>query len=261
VRIDLSKQAIIITGAGRGIGREIALMCAEAGADVVLTSRSAGQLEEVAAEIERMKKGSATVIAADLAEAAAVDQIVKPTIEKFGKIDVLVNNAGVNSIGNLVMSKEDNWRQVFELNVFSVFRLTQAVLRHMIRAKYGRVINMSSAAAKIGAAYASSYAASKAAILGFTKSVARETAQVGITVNAICPWHVDTELVREAMAKRAKMFGKTAEEYLEEIKSHSPQKQLVQSREVAGLALYLMSPEARSLTGQSLNVDGGTVMD
>src|SRR5262245_48917986 len=261
MNIELANQTIIVTGAGRGIGRDIALMCAEAGGHVVLTARSAEQLEEVKAEIVKSGRGSAEIVVADLAEKSAVEAIVKAALAKSNKIDALINNAGMNSIGNLVMSKEESWRQVFEVNVFAVFRLTQAVLRHMIRAKYGRVVNLSSAAAKIGAAYASSYAASKAAILGFTKSIARETAQIGITVNAICPWHVDTELVREAMAKRAKMFGKEADEYLKEIEGHSPQKQLVKSREVAALALYLMSPEARSLTGQSLNVDAGVVMD
>ncbi len=261
MRIDLTKQSIIVTGAGRGIGRDIALLAAAAGADVLLTARSEGQLSEVRTEIEAAGTGSATVLAADLNEPATAAALVKTALDKFGKIDVLVNNAGVNSIGNLVMSKEESWREVFELNVFAVFRLTQAALRPMIRAKCGRVINISSVAAKTGAAYASSYSASKAAILGFTKSIARETASIGITVNAICPWHVDTELVREAMAKRAKMFGRDADEYLKEIESHSPQKQLVKSREVASLALYLMSPEARALTGQALNVDGGTVMD
>lgn len=261
MKIELTGQSIIITGAGRGIGRDLAFLCADAEANVVLTARSEDQLVSVREDISKLGRGRAVILAADLNEPATTPALVKLALEEFGKIDVLVNNAGVNSIGNLVMSKEESWREVFELNVFAVFRLTQAVLRQMIRAKYGRVINISSVAAKTGAAYASSYAASKAAILGFTKSIARETASIGITVNAICPWHVDTELVREAMAKRAKMFGRDPDEYLKEIESHSPQKQLVRVREVSALALYLMSAEARALTGQSFDVDGGTVMD
>jgi NAD(P)-dependent dehydrogenase (short-subunit alcohol dehydrogenase family) len=134
-------------------------------------------------------------------------------------------------------------------------------LRHLIRQKSGRIINISSVSAKVGAAYNSAYASSKAAILGFTKSVARETARVGITCNAICPWHVETELVHEAMSKRAKMFGKTAEAYLQEIVSHSPQQRLITAREVGAVALLLMSHEGRGITGQALNVCGGSVMD
>lgn len=262
MQLDLSNQTIIVTGAGRGMGRDISLMAAAAGGHVVITARSLDQLEQLKAEIEKAgHQGSATVVAGDLAEKATTDAIVKAALAKNNKIEVLVNNAGMNSIGNLVMSKEETWRQVFDVNVFALMRLTQAVLKHMIRAKYGRVINLSSVAAKVGAAYASAYSASKAAVLGFTKSVARETASIGITVNAVLPWHVDTELVRDAMEKRAKMFGKNAEEYLKEIESHSPQKKLVESREVAALCLFLMSPEARPITGQSLNVDAGVVMD
>jgi NAD(P)-dependent dehydrogenase (short-subunit alcohol dehydrogenase family) len=260
VKIDLGGQVVIVTGAGRGIGEAIATSCAEAGARVVLAARSADQLEALAAKI-RSSGGEALPVPSDLTSKAAIDSLVKTTVDRFGKIDALVNNAGTNYIANLVMSKEDGWRGVYELNVFSVFTLTQAVLRHMIRARSGRIINISSVSAKVGAAYNSAYASSKAAILGFTRSVAKETAKIGITVNAICPWHVDTELVREAMAKRAKMFGKTADEYLAEIVEHSPQNRLIEAREVAALAVFLMSHDARGITGQSLNVDGGVVME
>jgi len=201
------------------------------------------------------------VIQADLTDRAAVDQLVTRVIDRFGRIDVLVNNAGTNHIANLVTMTDEALRSVFELNVFSVFRLTKAVIRHMIRAKSGRIINIASVAAKIGVAYGSAYSSSKAALLGFTRSLARETAQLGITVNAVCPWHVDTELVREAMEARGKMFGKKGDEYLKEIAQHNPQKRLIEATEIAALTLFLMSPEARGITGQSLNVCGGTVMD
>ena len=172
-----------------------------------------------------------------------------------------MNNAGTNSIANLMLAKEDDFRAVYELNVFAVFRLTKAVVRQMIRQKSGRVINISSVAAKFGSAYNSAYSSSKAAVLGFTRSVARETAQLGITANSICPWHVDTELVRESMTRRAKIFGKSADEYLQAIIDESPEKRLIEAREVAALSLFLMSPEARGITGQSLNVCGGMMME
>jgi NAD(P)-dependent dehydrogenase (short-subunit alcohol dehydrogenase family) len=259
-RASLRGQVVIVTGAGRGIGKAIAQASAEAGATVLLAARSAEELEKAAAEI-RAKGKAAVAVPTDLVDKAASENLIKTAVDRFGRLDVLVNNAGTNHIANLVMTKEEDFRAVYELNVFAVFRLTKAALRPMIRAKSGRIINVSSVSAKVGAAYNSAYASSKAAVLGFTRSVAKETAQLGITVNAICPWHVDTELVREAMGKRAKMFGKSSDEYLEEIVGHSPQKRLIDASEVAGLALYLMSPEARGITGQSLNVCGGTVMD
>jgi NAD(P)-dependent dehydrogenase (short-subunit alcohol dehydrogenase family) len=159
------------------------------------------------------------------------------------------------------MAREKDFRAVYELNVFAAFRLTQAAIRHMIGAKSGRIVNISSVAAKFGSAYNAAYASSKAAVLGFTRSVARETAPLGITVNAICPWHVDTDLVHEAMGRRARMFGKTAEAYLREVVEESPQRRLIDAEEVAALTLFLLSREARGITGQSLNVCGGTMME
>lgn len=260
VKIELPGQVVIITGAGRGIGREIALMSAEAGASVVLAARSAEQLDKVAAEVTA-RGGKALAVPTDVTDAKALDGLVKQTIEAFDRIDVLVNNAATNYVANLVMSKADKIRGLYDVNVFPLFELTKLVMRHMIRQKSGRIINISSVSAKVGAAYNSAYASSKAAMIGFTKSIARETAKVGITANAICPWHVDTELVHEAMAGRAKMFGKTAEEYLAEIVEHSPQQRLITAREVGAVALLLMSHEGRGITGQALNVCGGSVMD
>jgi NAD(P)-dependent dehydrogenase (short-subunit alcohol dehydrogenase family) len=260
VKIDLTGQVVLVTGAGRGIGREIALMSADAGASVVLASRSAQQLAAVAGEVET-RGGKALAVPTDITDGAALTALVERTIEAFDRIDVLVNNAATNYVANLVMSKEQKVRELYDVNVFPLFSLTKLVLRHMIRQKSGRIVNISSVSAKVGAAYNSAYASSKAAMIGFTKSVARETARVGITCNAICPWHVDTELVHEAMAGRAKMFGKTAEEYLAEIVEHSPQQRLITAREVGAVALLLMSHEGRGITGQALNVCGGSVMD
>lgn len=260
VKIELSGQVVIITGAGRGIGKEIAMMSAKAGAKVVLAARSADQLEAAAAEI-REAGGEALAVPTDVTDNAALKALVKQTIDTFGRVDVLVNNAATNYVANLIMAKEAKIRALYDVNVFSVFSLTQLVLRHFVRQKSGRVINISSVSAKVGAAYNSAYASSKAAMIGFTKSVARETAKIGVTVNAICPWHVDTELVHEAMAGRAKMFGKDPEEYLAEIVSHSPQQRLITAEEIGGVALMLMSHQGRGITGQAINVCGGSVMD
>ena len=260
MKIDLHGKVVLVSGAGRGIGREIALMAAEANATVVLAARSKPQLDDVREAIES-SGGTAHVVAIDLRERNAAADLVKETVDRFAKIDILVNNAGTTTIANIVMQKENDLRAVYELNVFALIALTQVSLRHMIRARWGRVINISSVAAKHGPAYNSAYASSKAAVLGFTRSVARETAPLGITSNAICPWHVKTEFVDGAMGRRARMFGKTAESYLAEIVAASPMKRLIEAREVAGLAVYLMSDLAAGITGQSLNVCGGTLME
>ncbi len=250
---------MIVTGAGRGIGRKIAEMAADAGASVVLAARTEAQLSAVVEAIEA-RGGRAIAVPGDVTQAEAVDALVGKTREAYGRVDVLVNNAGMNYIANLVMSKEEQWRAVFEVNLFSVYRLTRAVLRDMIKQKYGRIINISSVAGKVGAPYNSSYAASKAAVDGFTRSVALETAKLGITVNAVCPWHVDTELLQFGMGKRGQMFGQSAEAYIEKMVKESPQERLVTVEEVASTVIFLMSRSAAGITGQSINVSGGTVM-
>lgn len=259
VNISLTEQVVLVTGAGRGIGETIAKMSAAAGAKVVLAARSADQIERVAAEIEAAG-GTALAVPTDVTDEAAQKALIKAATERFGRLDVLVNNAGTNYVANLVMSKDARVRDLYDVNLFPVISLTRLALRQMIRQKSGRIINVSSVSAKVGAAYYSAYASSKAAVLGFTKSVALEVGKLGITVNAICPWFVDTDLVRDAMGKRAKLFGKDAETYMEEILDESPQKRLITAREVGGLALFLMSPEGRGMTGQSLNVCGGVSM-
>lgn len=260
LKVELKRQVVLVTGAGRGIGREVSLMAAEAGASVVLAARTESQLIAVADAI-RQRDGSALVVPTDMMDREAILDLVRQTVETYGRIDVLVNNAATNYIANLVLSKEEKWRELYELNVFSVFRLTKAVIKHMIRARSGRIINISSTSAKIGAAFNSAYASSKGAINSFTKSLAKETARLGITVNAVCPWHVETELAHFSMGQRAKMFGKTSEAYLAEVVQTSPQKRSIEAREVAALTLYLMSPDAKGITGQTLNVCGGVVME
>ena len=143
----------------------------------------------------------------DVSDHDSVAKLVANTMARFGRIDILVNNAaGANYISSLALSDDARWKKMFDVNVFGVYLCTKAVLRHMIRAKSGRIINISSVAGQVGAAYNSAYSASKAAVIGFTKAIALEVAKMGITSNAICPWHVDTELMRDAMTARARPF-------------------------------------------------------
>ena len=260
MKVELKDRVVIVTGAGRGIGREVAMVAAEAGASVVLVARTEPQLQAVATAV-REAGGKALVHACDLSQEPAAAAVVDAAVAEFGRVDVLVNNAAMNYVANLVMSKDDRWRELYEVNLFATVRLTRQVLRRLIRQKSGRIINVSSVSAKVGASYNAAYASSKAAMIGFTKSVAREVAKLGITVNAVCPWHVDTDMVREAMGQRAKMFGKTTDEYLADIIAENPQGRIMTAREIAATCVFLMSDDARGITGQAINVDGGFVMD
>jgi 3-hydroxybutyrate dehydrogenase len=255
----LNGQVAIVTGAGRGVGREIAITLARAGAAVVLAARTCAQLDELSVLITS-EGGVALPIRTDVSDRDSVQRVVSETVARFGRIDILVNNAAsANYISSLVLSDDDLWRQMFEVNVFGVYLCTKAVLPHMIRSKSGRIINISSIAGKAGAAYNSAYSSSKAAVIGFTKAVAVEVAKLGITSNAICPWHVDTGLMREAMAARGAIFGNSADEYVAKIVATNPQRRLITATEVAGFALFLSLPEARGINGQALNQCGGFV--
>src|SRR2546425_5612705 len=255
----LNDQVAIVTGAGRGLGREIAITFARAGAAVVLASRTCAQLEEVGGLITS-EGGKALPVRTDVSDRNSVQHLVAETMEKFGGIDILVNNAaGANYISSLVFCDDARWKKMFDVNVFGVYLCTKAVLPHMIRAKSGRIINIASIAGQAGAAYNTAYSASKAAVIGFTRALALEVARLGITSNAICPWHVDTELMREAMAARGAIFGKSVDEYIEKIVATNPQRRLITAPEIAGLALFLCLPAARGINGQALNQCGGVV--
>jgi NAD(P)-dependent dehydrogenase (short-subunit alcohol dehydrogenase family) len=253
-------KVAIVTGAGRGIGREIAIRFGRAQATVVLAARSHGDLLDVAATITS-EGGTALAIPTDVTDFEAVNHLVAETTQQFRRVDILVNNAAVNYVSNLILSDNDQWKHVFEVNVFGTYLCTKAILPHMIRARSGRIVSISSVAGKIGAAYNSAYSASKAAMIGFTKSVSLEVAALGITVNAICPWHVDTEMMREAMAVRAALFSKAASQYIQEIAATNPSRRLVSASEVAGLTLFLCGPDAAGITGQALNQCGGMVRE
>jgi NAD(P)-dependent dehydrogenase (short-subunit alcohol dehydrogenase family) len=254
---ELNDQVAIVTGASRGIGRETAIRLARNGAAVILASRSCQQLRDLADAIAA-QGGTAVPLCTDVTDADSVKRTVSRTYERFGRIDILVNNAaGANYISSLALSDDARWKQIFDVNVFGVYQCTKAALPHMIRAKKGRIINISSVAGQAGAAYNSAYSASKAAVIGFTKAIALEVAGLGITSNAICPWHVDTEMMRDAMSSRGSMFGETTDKYIAKIVGSSPQKRLITAEEVAGLVVFLSCAEARGINGQALSQCGG----
>ena len=256
---ELSSQVHIVTGAGRGIGLQTAQMIAAAGGLPILIARHPEQIEAAAEQI-RSQGQKAEAFVADVTDPVATKAMVKHVRATHGRIDGLVNNAATNHVANLLMSKEAEWHKLFDLNVFAVLRLTQLCLKPMIAAKYGRIVNLSSAAAKVGAPYNSVYSASKAAVDGFTRSLALEVAKLGITVNAVSPSYVDTKLLRLGMEIRGKMVGQDTESYIEGVAQSNPQKRLLQPREIAATIVHLLGADARGITGQSLNVCGGVAL-
>jgi 3-oxoacyl-[acyl-carrier protein] reductase len=244
----LANQIAVVTGAGRGIGRAIALKFAAEGADVVVVSRTQENSEKVANEIAALGK-KAWAFAVDVSDSAAVSAAAEKILADCGKVDILVNNAGVTRDGLLMRMSDADWDTVLNTNLKGAFFFTKAFARAFAKQRSGRIINISSVIGLIGNAGQSNYAASKAGLIGFTQSVARELAGRGITVNAIAPGFIETDMTAELNeALRAEILKKI------------PLGVLGHAEDIAAAALYLASPAARYVTGQVLTVDGGMVM-
>ncbi len=242
--MDLSNRVAIITGSGRGIGRAIALKLAEAGASVVVNDID-NVVEAVAREIQSMGQHSQAVIA-DISSAPDVARLVEVATTTYGRIDILVNNAGINRDQLLVRMSEEDWDRVINVDLKSVFLCTKAVLRPMIKQRRGRIISISSIVGIMGNPGQANYASAKAGIIGFTRSVAKEVASRGITVNAIAPGFIDTEMTqRLSPAQR------------QELMARIPLGCLGSPDDVASAVCFLSSEEASYITGQVLAVDGG----
>jgi len=244
----LANQVAVVTGAGRGIGRAIALKFASAGADVACVSRTAENSEKVAAEI-RATGRKAWAYAVDVADATAVDAAAEKILADAGRVDILVNNAGVTRDGLLMRMSEADWDTVLNTNLKGAFLFTRAFSRGFLKQRSGTVINVASVIGLIGNAGQANYAASKAALIGFTKSIAREFASRGITANALAPGFIETDMTAVLNQDLKATILKTI-----------PLNRFGQSEDIAGAALFLASPVAKYITGQVLAVDGGMVM-
>lgn len=244
--MNFSNRVAIVTGSGRGIGRAIALKLAEVGATVVVNDiGDVKPLEAVAQEIKAMGRQSLPVLA-DVSSSSDVSRLVEETVAAYGKIDILVNNAGITRDQLLLRMSDEDWDKVINVNLRSVFLCTRAVLRHMLKQRWGRIISLASIVGIMGNKGQANYAAAKAGIIGFTRTVAKEVASHGITANAIAPGFIATEMTQQLK-----------EEWKQELKKQIPLGDFGSPRDVAEAVAFLASEEARYITGQVLGIDGG----
>ena len=245
----LDGKVALVTGASRGIGRAIALRLAHEGAAVAINyAGNAKAAEEVKSLIEAAG-GKAMIIQANVADAAAVEEMIQQVTETFGTIDILVNNAGITKDGLLMRMKEEDWDAVVNTNLKGIFHCTKAVTKLMMKKRAGRIVNMASVVGLIGNAGQANYAAAKAGVIGFSKSVARELASRGITVNMVAPGFINTDMT-------AVLPDKVKEAMVADI----PLSKMGEPENVADAVLFLVSDQASYITGQVINVDGGMVM-
>ena len=239
----------LVTGASRGIGRAVALALAANGADVAVNYAGSTQAAETVAEEIRAMGRKALVVQADVSDAAAVQQMIADVTKEFGRIDILVNNAGITRDGLLMRMKDEDWDAVLKTNLTGVYYCTKAVVKAMMKQRYGRIINMSSVVGVTGNAGQANYAAAKAGVIGFTKATAKELASRSITVNAVAPGFIESDMTA-GLPDKAKT----------DMAASSPLGKIGQPADVAQAVVFLASDWAGYITGQTLHVDGGMVM-
>ena len=245
---DLTDKVAIITGASRGIGEAIATQLSICGANIILTARNTEGLNTVKDSINAQGR-LAEAIVSDVSSMSSLKELTAKTIDKFGRIDILVNNAGITHDNIIMRMKEEDWDSVLNINLKGCFNGIKAVTRSMVKNKGGRIINITSVIGQIGNAGQSNYAASKAGIIGLTKSMAKELGSRNITVNAVAPGYISTD-----------MTNNLSDDLIEKMKSSIPLGRVGTPNDVANLVCFLASEEAGYITGQTFNVDGGMVM-
>jgi 3-oxoacyl-[acyl-carrier protein] reductase len=246
--LELIGKVALITGAAQGIGKAVALLLAQNGADLVVSDINLEKAEETAKEIESMGR-KAMAIKVDVANYTDVDRMIQAVMERFGHIDILVNNAGIARDKLILRMTEEDWDAVLNINLKGTFNCTKAVIKHMVKQRSGKIVNIASVVGEMGNAGQANYAASKAGVIGFTKTIAREFAQRGINVNTIAPGYIQTPMT-DGLSEKVK----------EELKRLIPMERLGQPEDVAHAVLFLVSETSSYITGQVLNVNGGIYM-
>ena len=255
----LEGRGAVVTGGGRGIGAAVALALAAEGARVVIAARTAAEVESVAGEIESAG-GAAWPVQVDVTDPGSVDALAEAARRRLGDVEILVNSAGVAHSASLARQTLEEWERIFAINVTGTFLATKAFLPAMMERGRGRVINLASVAGLAGARYIGAYAASKHAVVGFTRSIAAEAAPRGVTVNAVCPGYVDTRLTDESVARIVERAGLSEAEAREAILATSPQRRLIEPEEVARAVTWLCEDAARGVNGQTIVIDGGGLL-
>lgn len=242
----LEQKTVIITGGSRGIGRACCIAFAKAGADIAFTyNKSEKEARDLEIELGKLNVKYLS-LQADVKDYEQCVGVTRKTVEKFGKIDVLVNNAGITRDKALFMMAPEEWKEVIDTNLSGVFNMSRAVITGFLKQKSGCILNMSSVSGIIGLPRQVNYSASKAGIIGFTKSLAKEVAGYGIRVNAVCPGFIDTDMVKPLKA-----------EYQQEIIKNIPLKRMGQAEEVADLCVFIASDKAKYITAETIKIDGG----
>ncbi len=246
--LKLTGRVALVTGAAQGIGKAVALLLARNGADMVVSDINLEKAEETANEIDSIGR-KALAVKVDVANWNDVERMVEVILEKFAKIDILVNNAGITRDKLILRMTEEDWDAVLNVNLKGTFHCTKAVVRHMAKQRSGKIVNIASVVGEMGNAGQANYSASKAGVIGLTKTIAREFAQRGININAIAPGYIETPMT-EVLPEKAK----------EELKKLIPMERLGKPEDVAEAVLFFVSEESNYITGQVLNVNGGIYM-
>jgi len=246
--LKLTGKVALVTGAAQGIGRAVGLLLARNGADIVVSDINLEKAEETAKEITAIGP-KAMAVKVDVSNLSDVERMVEAIIEKLAKIDILVNNAGITRDKLILRMTEEDWDAVLGVNLKGTFNCTKTVIRHMAKQRSGKIVNIASVVGEMGNAGQANYSASKAGVIGLTKTIAREYAQRGINVNAIAPGYIETPMT-DALPEKAK----------EELKKLIPMERLGKPEDVAEAVLFLVCEESTYITGQVLNVNGGIYM-
>lgn len=255
----LQNSRAVVTGGGRGIGAAVARALAEAGASVVVASRTEGDIEQLAARL-RAEGHQAWSVACDVSDPQSIRELASAATDRLERVDILVNAAGIASSAPLHKLTLEDWNRVIAVNATGTFLCTQAFISGMVERKWGRVVNVASVAGLTGSRYIAAYSASKHAVIGFTRCAAAEVAQHGVTVNAVCPGFVDTDMTAESLDRIVESTGISRDDALAAILDTTPQRRLFEPEEVAHAVLSLCDEKAKGINGQAIVLDGGGLL-